>query len=148
LSKPNEYEKLQTKRTELEAQSLSLKEEQKNLEDRVMILEEKIAIEELESNNKVAREAITQLETKLNGLEAKLHGASPMLKTPEVAKEPEPETANVQEEALEAAGPAPEEFEEDVVTVTAIEEESLVENQEGLGENLKAQQEKKKRKFF
>ena len=148
MSKPNEYEKLQTKRTELEAQSLSLKEEQKNLEDRVMILEEKIAIEELESNNKVAREAITQLETKLNGLEAKLHGASPMLKTPEVAKEPEPETANVQEEALEAAGPAPEEFEEDVVTVTAIEEESLVENQEGLGENLKAQQEKKKRKFF
>jgi hypothetical protein len=148
LSKPNEYEKLQTKRTELEAQSLSLKEEQKNLEDRVMILEEKIAIEELESNNKVAREAITQLETKLNGLEAKLHGASPMLKTPEVAKEPEPETANVQEEALEAAGPAPEDFEADVVTVTAIEEESLVENQEELGENLKAQQEKKKRKFF
>jgi hypothetical protein len=71
-----------------------------------------------------------------------------MLKTPEVAKEPEPETANVQEEALEAAGPAPEDFEADVVTVTAIEEESLVENQEELGENLKAQQEKKKRKFF
>jgi hypothetical protein len=149
LSKPNEYEKLQTKRTELEAQSRSLKEEQKNLEDHVMILEEKIAIEELESNNKVAREAIAQLETKLNGLEAKLHGASPMLKTPEAAKEPEPETAKIpEEEAPAESEPAPAEFEEDVVTVTAIEEESMVENTEELGENLKAQQEKKKRKFF
>jgi hypothetical protein len=152
LSKPNEYEKLQTKRTELEAQSLSLKEEQKNMEDRVLILEEKIAIEELNNNNKATREAIAQLETKINGLETKLQKASQIPEPPEPAapaKEPAPETVNApKEETLETAEPAPEDFEADVVTVTAIEEESLVENQEELGENLKSQQEKKKRKFF
>ena len=151
MSKPNEFEKLQTKKAELEAESVSLKEKQKNMEDRMMILEEKIAIEELNNNNKATREAIAQLETKINGLETKLQKASQIPEPPEPAapKEPEPETANApKEEAIETAEPAPEEFEEDVVTVTAIEEESLVENQEELGENIKAQQEKKKRKFF
>jgi len=152
MSKPNEFEKLQTKRAELEAESHSLKEEQKNMEDRTMILEEKIAIEELKNNNKTTREAIAQLETKIGGLETKLQKASQTPETPEPAapaKEPEPVTANApKEETLETAEPAPEEFDEDVVTVTAIEEESLVANQENLGENLKAQQEKKKRKFF
>ena len=152
MSKPNEFEKLQTKKAELEAESVSLKEKQKNMEERMMILEEKIAIEELNNNNKATREAIAQLETKINGLETKLQKASQIPEPPEPAapaKEPEPATAKApEEEALAASEPAPEEFEEDVVTVTAIEEESMVENTEELGENLKAQQEKKKRKFF
>ena len=151
MSKSNEYEKLQTKRAELEAESRSLKEEQKNMEDRMMILEEKIVIEELKNNNKTTRDAIAQLGTKINGLETKLQQTSQTHEPPEPAapaKEPEPVTADApKEEAIEAAEPAPEEF-ADGVTVTAIEEESLVANQENLGENLKAQQEKKKRKFF
>jgi chromosome segregation ATPase len=143
LSKPNEFEKLQTKKSELEAESVSLKEKQKNMEERLMILEEKIAIEELKNNNNAAREAIGQLETKINGLETKLQKASqtPITLEPAApAKEPEPETAKApKEETIETVEPAPEEFEADVVTVTAIDGESMVANQEELGENLKAQ---------
>jgi uncharacterized coiled-coil protein SlyX len=149
MSKSNEFEKLQTKKADLETESRSLKEEQKNMEERILILEEKIAIEELNNTNKATRDAIAQLNVKINGLEAKLKQTS---QTPEPAapvKEPEPVTADApKEETFETAEPAPEGFEEDAVTVTAIEEESLVANQEDLGENLKAQQEKKKRKFF
>jgi hypothetical protein len=152
LSKPNEFEKLQTKRAELEAESRSLKEAQKSMEERVLILGEKIAIEELKNNNKTTQEAIAQLESKINGLETKLQQASQTPETPESAapaKEPESVTADApKEETFETAEPAPEGFEEDAVTVTAIEDESLIANQEDLGENIKAQQEKKKRKFF
>jgi hypothetical protein len=42
------------------------------MENRLKILEEKIAIDELESKNKTARNAVAQLESKLKMLESRL----------------------------------------------------------------------------
>ena len=150
MSEQKELERLQAKRAELEAESRSLKEEQKNLKDRLLILEEEIAIEELEDNNKATREAIAQLESKMNDLEARLKPVPQIHETPPTATEVAPEVVAAPEKPEEALAPAetaPEEHEEDIVTVTAIEE-PMVESQEELGESLKKQQEKKKRKFF
>ena len=140
MSEPKELERLQTLRAELETESRSLKEEQKNLEDSMIILEERIAVEELKNSNKATRDAISQLEARKSGLETKL---KQVLQIPE-ATAPSEKT----EEALEPAEATPEEFEEDIVTVTAIDDESLAQDQEELGENIKKQQEKKKRRLF
>ena len=151
MSEPKEIEKLQTKRAELETESRSLKEEQKNLEDSLIILEERIAVEELKNSNKATRDAISQLEAKKSGLETKLKQVLQIPEASTPAEEMAPEvtaTSEKTEEALEPAEATPEEFEEDVVTVTAIDDESLVQDQEELGENIKKQQEKKKRRLF
>jgi len=151
MSEPQEFKKLQAKRTELETESRSLKEEQKNLEDSLIILEERIAVEELKNSNKATRDAISQLEAKKSGLETKLKQVLQIPEASTPAEEMAPEvtaTSEKTEEALEPAEAAPEEFEEDVVTVTAIDDESLVQDQEELGEDIKKQQEKKKRRLF
>ncbi len=151
LSQKTEFEKLQTKRATLEAESHSLKEEQKNLEDNVKILEERIVIEELSNTNKAARDAISQLDAKRKELETKLKQVaqtSETLPPPEEAPQEVVNNAEKPEDALEPAEAAPEEFEADLVTVTAIDDEATVENQEVLSEDLKRQQEKRKRKFF
>jgi uncharacterized protein (DUF3084 family) len=165
LSEQKELEKLQAMRAELEAESRSLKEEQKKLENNVLSLEEQVVveelkkekavIEELKNRNKAAKDAIAQLEAKKKELETKLDVAP---QTPETspskeegAKEEKAEEAPVQPEetkvAAEPAEAAPEEAEEGGVTVTAIEGEALVENQEAVGESSK-KQEKRKRRFF
>jgi len=73
LSAKEELEKLQAIRAELEAESRSLKELQKKLENNVLTLEEKVVveelkkekavIEELKSKNEATKDAIAQLET-------------------------------------------------------------------------------------
>lgn len=115
------------------------------------MLEEKIAIEELKNSNKMTREAISQLESKINELEQKLKEVPQLPETPkpeeeipsEVAKTPEP----TEEATPEIAETMPEEPEEEVVTVTALED-TMVAQQEELGENLEKRHEKKKRRFF
>jgi hypothetical protein len=72
MSQINELEKLRSIRADYEAESRTLKETQKNMENRLKILEEKIAIEELENNNKTARNVIVQLESKMKLLENRL----------------------------------------------------------------------------
>ncbi len=131
-------------RAELEAESNSLKEKQKELENSLLALEEKVAIEELKkekaiieelkNRNKATMDSIAQLEAKKKELETKLAQQS---QTPET---PLPET----EKTAEAP---PEETEEGGVTVTAIEGEALFENPEAPAESPK-KQEKKKHKFF
>jgi chromosome segregation ATPase len=147
LSTPRELETLRSIRTELEETSSSLTEKQKNLEERVKVLEENIAIEELKNSNKTAREAISQLESKINGLEQRLKEVSEVPETPkptfeiksDVAAAPEPEQS-----MLETTEPAQE---EEAVAVAPFEE-PMVAGQEEYSEDLKRQHEKKKRKFF
>jgi hypothetical protein len=150
MSEQNEIEKLRAKRVELEAESRSLKEGQKNLEYSVMVLEERVAIEELRNVNKTMKDALSQLDAKKNGLEAKLKQVSqtsdiapPSKPVADAAAVPEPPAG--EPKLAEAASEEPE---EDTVTVTAIGEESTVEAQEAVGEDLKRQQEKKKRRLF
>ena len=151
MSTSKELETLRSTRTKFEEESHSLTEKQKNLEEKVKMLEENIAIEKLKNSNKATSEAISQLESKINGLEQKLKEITKVPEAPkhtfetksEVAAAPEPE--QVKPETVESI---PEEAaEEETVTVVPFEE-PMVAGQEEYGENLKKQPEKKKRKFF
>jgi chromosome segregation ATPase len=151
LSTSKELETLKSRRTKFEEESRSLTEKQKNLEERIKVLEENIAIEKLKNSNKATSEVISQLESKIKGLEQKLEEVSRAPETPihafeikpEVATAPEPE--QVKPETVE---PTPEEAtEEETVTVMPFEE-PMVAGQEEYGEDLKKQLEKKKRRFF
>jgi hypothetical protein len=160
MSEQKELEKLQAKRAELEAESRSLKEEQKNLEYSVMLLEEKVTIEEISNNNQAAKGAISKLEAKLFDLENRLKSkpeapqeSSPPTPPEETKKEVIVTPEKKEEEELEFAEVEPNELqeideenvEESGVTVTAIDDEGLVEAQEEKGDK---QQEKKKHRFF
>ena len=159
MSEQKELEKLQAMRAELEEEARLLKEEQKNLENNVLALEEKVVIEELnkekavieelKNRNKATKDAIAKLEAKKKKLETKLGDAAQAPEAPSPEKEKE-EEAPAQAEEVEAAKPAeevPEEAEEGGVTVTAIEGEALYENQEAVNESPK-KHEKRKRRFF
>lgn len=143
-----ELEKLKAKRAELEAESLNLKEEQKQLEYNVKILEETVRIQELKQNNKIAKDAIAKLEIKLNKLEEKLepksnmHAGRPLSNTMQV-----PDDGVEMREAPEtdAAEGKLEGCEEEVVTITAVNDEDLVVTQRA---KIDGQQGKKKRRFF
>jgi uncharacterized coiled-coil protein SlyX len=159
MSEQKELEKLQSKRAELEAESHSLKEEQRRLEYGIKVLEEKVTIEEISDNNKAAKDAISKLEVKLSELENRLKD-KPQTPPQNPAPPPPVETKTeviispeVIEEApapAEAAPESPQEsteenIEDSGVTVTAIDDEALVETQEAKGDK---QQEKKKHRFF
>ena len=155
MSEQKELEKLQAMRTELEAESRLLIEEQQKLEKNVLSLEEQVVVEELKkekaviedlkNRNKAAKDAIADLEAKKKSLQSKLNQPpqEPETPPPEEEKAKEPEAAEAPEP--EPAEEAPEEAEDGGVTVTAIEGDALVENPE-VDEDSK--QEKKKRRFF
>jgi hypothetical protein len=152
LSEQKELEKLQAMRAELEAESRLLIEEQQKLEKNVLSLEEQIVVEELrkekaviedlKNRNKAAKETIAELEAKKKELETKLDKAPQAPETP-IQKEEKPKEAEAAPEPAEAVA---EVAEDDGVTVTAIEGEALVEDQEAADDSSK--QEKKKRRFF
>jgi siroheme synthase len=114
------------------------------------MLEEKIAIEELRNGNKAKQETINQLKSKMNELEQRLRKVSgdpnsfgPTSEAvPEVVETPKPI-----EEPMDVSEPVQEEPEEEVITVTALEEPMAAE-QEEIGESLNRQHEKKKRRFL
>ena len=157
MSELKDLEKLQAKRAELETESRSLREEHKKLEYSIKVLEEQVVIEELSENNKSAKDAISQLEAKLNDLQKRLKQPSqaPQISPENPAPSPPPQetTAKVEVSAppeKKEAPPEPDEMtledsEDTGVTVTAIDEEALVETQEAQGDK---QQEKKKHRFF
>jgi len=155
MSAREELEKLQAMRAELEAESRSLKEKQGDLENNVLSLEEKVAneelkkekaaIEELKNRNKAAKDAIADLEAKKKKLENKLEQAPETTEAP--SKKEKAEKAPAQPEETEEAAKPAEETEEGGVTVTAIEGEALIENQEAESDSP-SKQEKKKRRFF
>jgi len=157
LSEQKDLEKMQAKRAELEAESRSLKEEQKKLEYSVKVLEEQVVIEQLHDNNKAAKDTISQLEAKLNDLEKRLkHPAQAPPQAPPENPAPPPPKETITEVEVAAppekkeAAPEPaevtlEDSEDSGVTVTAIDDEALVEVQEAQSDK---QQEKKKHRFF
>ncbi len=126
-------------------------EKQKNLEERVKVLEENIAIEELENSNKATHETISQLESRVKGLEQRLKEVSKVPETPKPTFEIKSEvSAALEPEQVtpETVEPIPEEAAEEVTVTVVPFEEPIVPGQEEYGENLKQQHEKKKRKFF
>lgn len=157
MSEQKDLEKMQAKRAELEAESRSLKEEQKKLEYSVKVLEEQVVIEQLHDNNKAAKDTISQLEAKLNDLEKRLkHPAQAPPQAPPENPAPPPPKETITEVEVAAppekkeAAPEPaevtlEDSEDSGVTVTAIDDEALVEVQEAQSDK---QQEKKKHRFF
>ena len=152
MNASEEIEQLQNRRTELETESKSLEEQQKDLEERTKILEEKIAIEELRKVNKTKQDAIDQLKAKLDELEQRLKNTSETPESHEPSKETIPEiisspplaTEEVTTDVAESVGEEPE---EETVTVGALED-PMVAQEEELSENLKRQSEKKKRRLF
>jgi chromosome segregation ATPase len=150
LSTSKELEDLGSKKAVLQAESRSLKEEQQSLEERTKVLEEEIAVEMLKNDNRTAREAISRLKSKVEELEQRLKEAS---RTPETGStnEAKPEIPNPpelkQESTMGIAQAGMEETEEDVVTVMPLESPMTTEPGRS-SEDLKKQQEKKKRKFL
>lgn len=150
LGDSKELEQLQNRRAELEEESNSLGQQQQNLEIKVKTLEERIRISELENINKTRLEAITQLESKVGELEQRLKtgGKTESYESTNEAKLEINEAPESTEEVTASVSKTIEEEPEDeVVTVAAIEDPMIVEQEEN-SENLKRQNEKKKRKFF
>ena len=154
-----ELEKLQAMRAELEAEAQSLQQEQKNLENSVVALEEKVviemlkkeraAIEELKNNNKATKDTIAELVARKKKLETKLEDVVQTQAILSPAEEKAEEAPVQSEETQEAAESTEIAFEEDEDggIVTTIEGEAFVENQETILESP-SRKEKKKRRFF
>jgi len=152
MSEANELETLRAKKTELEAESHALKETQKSIENRVKMLEEQVAIEELQKNNKALREIVNQLENKKAQLENKLKGKTQAQGTSAPEETHHSESTNPPEsppasEANETSEAVVEENPEDMVIFEGIDPDSLLENEEII-ENSEKSPEKKKRRFF
>ena len=133
MIKLSELEELQKTRTELEEEARSLKEEQQECEERVKLLKEKIAIEELKKSNKLTAEAIYQLKSEIITLNQKLKELSQTNET------------SLEEVKMEAGLESAKQAEEEIVTAVGFEE-SVTAQQEESGERKK--QEEKKRRFF
>ena len=68
----SDLEELQARRIKLAEETRSLERKQKKLEDNVLILEEKISIEQLEKQQRELMKKVSNLESQKNGLESKL----------------------------------------------------------------------------
>ena len=68
----SELEELRIKRAQLEETTRSLKRKQKKLEENVLILEERVIIEDLENQQKQLNDKVSALEKQKEGLESKL----------------------------------------------------------------------------
>jgi peptidoglycan hydrolase CwlO-like protein len=152
MSEANELEILRARKAELEAESRALKMTKKNIESHVKELEEQVAIEELEKNNKTLRDIVNQLESKKTQLENKLKDktrtqGNPALKENKPSEGTNPPESPPAREANETSEAVVEENSEDVVIFEGIDPESLLENEEIIEDQEKTP-EKKKRRFF
>jgi hypothetical protein len=138
MSTSPELEELRIRKAELAEESRALEQKQKTLTERTEVLEEKLAIRELENNNQNRRESIKQLESKIDELDRHLTSAT-------TKSEP---SAPTNEQPTEANEPAQEETIETDVAVMPLEEPQTVEEAENLAEEMKRHQEKKKRRLF
>jgi len=73
---PQELERLQKLRTELENRLASIEDEHKTVEEDIKILKEKLAIQELEKKLKEKQDAVATLRVEKNELEDKMGGSS------------------------------------------------------------------------
>ena len=159
MNEREELKKLQAMRAELEAESRLLIEKQEHLEKTVLALEKQVIaeelkkeqalIEDLRNRNNAVRDAISQLEAKKKNLENKLQQMTETMEVPSEKEQAAEESVAKFNETIEDSKPKaePEDFGEGSVTITAIDGEGLVENQEIVSENPK-KEEKKKHRFF
>jgi len=138
LSDAAKLEQLQKKKAELETTLKSLRDKEKTLGADVKILEEEVAIQEIEEQLKAKRAIVKRLETKQRGLKKRLKSPKKKAKKKAPAEEESEEQQEESESSLEWA--------------EAPEPEELPEKPEELAEQLEAQFEeqmkKKKRKWF
>jgi hypothetical protein len=142
MSLSAEFEQLLNEKAALEDESRDLEEEQKKVEMRAKALCNRI-IEDLKNKNDAKREAISQLQSKADELEAQLEKLSAPgflekagIMTSENAEKPQ------SADAVEASEAKTESEGEATVMVAALDKEAET------GENLKVEQERKKHKFF
>jgi hypothetical protein len=138
-----EFEQLLNEKAALEDESRDLEEEQKQVEMRAKVLCNKI-IQELKNKNDAKREAISQLQSKANELEAQLEKLSALgiLGKAGIMASENAEKLQSAEDAAEASEAKTESEVEATVIVAALDKE------EEMGENLKAEQERKKHRLF
>jgi hypothetical protein len=152
MSEANELEILRAKKAELENESRTLTEIQRSIENNVKMLEEQVAIKELQKKNKALRETVNQLKYKKAQLENKLKekkhvqdNSTPGEKNPSERKHHSRSPPSKEDnETSEVTVP---ENLEDLVTLEGIDPKTILENEE-ISENPQKPEEKKKRRFF
>jgi uncharacterized protein (DUF3084 family) len=142
MRETDQLDALRARRVELEDESRFLKETKKNMEYRVNILEEKIAIKDLEHNNKVAQEAVAQLKSKKKTLEARLKQITQEQTFP-AEKEQSHEAIAKPAPNKKTPENATAEFQGNIVISETMENESEIENEAHLKKKPA-----KKHKFF
>lgn len=143
MSVSAEFEQLLNEKAALEDESRDLEEEQKQVEIRAKVLCNRL-IQDLKNKNNAKREAISQLQSKANELEAQLEklSAPSILEKAGITASENAEKPQSAEDATEVSEAKPESEVEDAVVVEALDKE------EEMGENLEAEQERKKHRFF
>lgn len=149
LSEPKGLLELRERRAKLEDEARSLRDEQKKLEERTRMLEEKI-IEQLDSDNKATRHAISQLQSTLSELEKKIgetrQESEHTLPSDKATLEEKPQNPETVEAAAKTDERTSTEAEAESVTVTTLDD-SFLEEQEVSADSDRTS-EKKKRRFF
>jgi uncharacterized coiled-coil protein SlyX len=153
LDASKELEELQSKKAKLEDESRALKAEQTNLEQRIRVLEGRVAVEMLKNNNKIAREVVSQLESKLNELEQRLKHVTQAPQAADHSKETVPKaheasSSEPRKETVKTGRTMSQELErqkEGAVKVTALAGSTAVQEAK---ENLETRSQKKKRRFL
>jgi len=140
----SELEELRVKRAQLEETTRSLKKKQKKLEDNVLILEERVIIEDLENQQKQLNKKVSTLEKQKNGLQSTLHVASD--KAPITPKKTNRKKAAPKSKRKVTSTPKVDSDENDGVTITAVVDRP-VEKQKTVTKSKKRSA-KKKRFFF
>ena len=140
----SELEELRVKRAQLEETTRSLKKKQKKLEDNVLILEERVIIEDLENQQKQLNKKVSTLEKQKNGLQSKLSVESD--KAPITPKKTNRKKAAPKSKRKVTSIPKVDSDENDGVTITAVVDRP-VEKQKTVTKSKKRSA-KKKRFFF
>ena len=134
MSETDQLDALRARRVELEDESRFLKETKKNMEYRVNILEEKMAIKDLEHNNELAQEAVAKLKSKMKTLEGKLK-QTPQEQTFPAEEEQSHEAFAKLAPNKETPENATAEFPGNIVIAETMEDESEIENEAHLKKN-------------
>src|SRR4030042_2877508 len=136
MSMSAEFEQLLNEKAALEDESRDLEEEQKQVEMRAKVLCNRL-IQDLKNKNNAKREAVSQLQSKADELEAQLEklSAPGILEKAGIMTRENAEKPQSAEDAAEASEAKSASEDEDAVVVAALDKE------EEMGENLKAEEE-------
>jgi FtsZ-binding cell division protein ZapB len=134
MSLPKDIQELQDKRSKLEDESHSLKEEEAKKQEHAKALEQRI-IDELQTKNEETRQNISQLNSKIDDLEQRLS----QIKQETPSAEPAEVSVEINQAALN-------DIVEEKTATSTIEDKS--ESQHKDSEEANQETEKKKRRFL